>query len=164
MKKQIKNKSVALDIFVTYFSAYSAHMIEYKGVLYPTVEHAYHCQRYDDPEILQAILAARSPFKAWEISQKCKPRQLPNFAERKIAVMSELCKAKLEQHVDVRQALIDTGDLEIVKHITTGPRPDGFWDDGIDGTGLNETGKIWMRIRANVPAFPDSELDKLVDF
>ena len=134
-------------IFVTYFSGYSAHQLEYKGVLYPTVEHAYHCQRYTEPQIVEKIRAARSPALAWTVSQKYKAQQLSDFNERKSVVMEELCRAKLEQHADVRQALLDSGAIAIVKHWTTGSPPDGFWDDGTDGTGRNETGAIWMRLR-----------------
>jgi ribA/ribD-fused uncharacterized protein len=135
------------DIFVTYFSAYSAHMVEYESVLYPTVEHAYHCRRYNDDEIKKQILAARSPVLAWQESQEHKHKQMPDFNERKAAMMEELCRAKAEQHADVKQALLDSGNMRIVKHITTGPKADGFWDDGKDGSGRNEMGKIWMRIR-----------------
>jgi ribA/ribD-fused uncharacterized protein len=150
------NTSVSLDIFVTYFSAYSAHAIEYKGMVYPTIEHAYHCQRYESQEISQAILTARSPFKAWGVSQKYKDRQMSDFSDRKLAVMEELCRVKLAQHEDVRQAPVDTGQMKIVKHITTGPRADGFWDDGTDGTGRNEAGKIWMKLRDEISASPAS--------
>lgn len=138
---------LSAEIFAIYFSGYTAHAIEHKGVVYPSVEHAYHCQRYTDPAIIEEIRTARSPFKAWEVSQKYKSQQLPNFNDRKREVMKELCRAKLEQHEDVRQALLDSGSLSIVKHISTGPKPDGFWDDGEDGTGRNETGKIWMELR-----------------
>lgn len=134
-------------IFVTYFSGYSAHALEYKKMLYPTVEHAYHCQRYTDPAIIEEIRAARSPFKAWEVSQKYKKQQLPDFNDRKAAVMEYLCRAKMQQHEDIQKALRDSGDTPIVKHWTSGSPPDGFWDDGIDGTGRNEVGNIWMRLR-----------------
>ncbi len=138
------------DIFVTYFSGYSAHAVEYNGLVYSTVEHAYHCQRYTDALIIEEIRSARSPFKAWEVSQKHKSGQVADFNERKVAVMEELCRAKLAQHEDVRRELIGSGDAIIVKHITTGPKPDGFWDDGADGAGRNETGKIWMKLRAEL--------------
>ncbi len=134
-------------IFVTYFSGYSAHQIECKGVLYPTVEHAYHCQRYADPKIVEEIRTAWSPSLAWAVSQKYKAQQLAGFNERKAVVMEDLCRAKLEQHADVRQALLDSGNSPIIKHWTTGSPADSFWDDGTDGTGRNETGKIWMRLR-----------------
>ena len=143
-------ETLPLDIFVTYFSAYSAHTIEFDGALYPTVEHAYHCQRYDDPAIRQEILQARSPWQAWRISQRYKSQQQAGFNDRKAEVMEALCRAKLQQHEDVREALLASGTARIVKHITTGPNADGFWDDGADGSGRNESGKIWMRLRAEL--------------
>lgn len=136
------------EIFERYFSPWSAHMIEASGVLYPTVEHAYHCMRYTGmQEILEEILSARSPQLAWEVSQKHKPRQVAYFPSYKTVVMQALCKLKLEQHADVRRALIESKGLEIVKRIVTGPPGDGFWDDGPDGTGDNKFGKIWMKLR-----------------
>ena len=134
-------------IFVTYFSNYSAHQIEFNGVVYPTVEHAYHSQRYSDAAIRDEIRSARSPYKAWQISQKYKAQQLPDFGERKAAVMEALCRAKLQQHEEIQRELLATNDIPIIKHWTTGAPPDGFWDDGVDGTGNNEVGKIWMRLR-----------------
>src|SRR5882757_6862650 len=98
-----------LEIFGSYFSAYSAHMVEFDGVLYPTVEHAYHCQRYAEAAVREEILAARSPVLAWQISQAYKSHQTAGFTDRKVAVMAALCRAKLEQHNDTRQALIDSG-------------------------------------------------------
>jgi ribA/ribD-fused uncharacterized protein len=134
-------------IFHTLFSPFSAHQIELDGVLYPTVEHAYHCQRYEDTYIREEIRQARSPMLAWEVSQRNKSRQRRDFNETKVQVMESLCRMKMEQHTDVREALIASGSQRIVKHIVSGPSVDGFWDDGTDGTGRNETGKIWMRLR-----------------
>jgi N-glycosidase YbiA len=130
------NEILPLEIFYIYFSPYTAHAIEIDGMIYPTVEHAYQCQRYTDPKIIKEINTAQSPVKAWEISSKYKHLQIPKFK-----------KLKVEQHEDVRKALIDSGDQKIVKHILTYPPGDGFWDDGEDGMGLNHMGRLWMEIR-----------------
>jgi len=103
--------------------------------------------RYDDPKIITEILTARSPVKAWEVSTKYKHLQKPDFREHKRETMKKLMRARVDQHEDVRKALIDSGDLQIVKHIDTYPPGDGFWDDGPDGRGENQIGKIWMEIR-----------------
>src|SRR3989344_4194889 len=129
-----------LEKFYIYFSPYTAHAIEVEEVLYPTVEHAYQCARYTDPKIIEEIRSSKSPVKAWEISSKYKHLQIPEFKK-------EEHKLKVEQHEEVRKALIDSGDLKIVKHITTYPPGDGFWDDGEDGKGLNHIGRLWMEIR-----------------
>jgi ribA/ribD-fused uncharacterized protein len=138
-----------LEIFYIYFTPYSAHAITVGGVTYPTVEHAYQCSRYTDSKIIEEIRAAHSPVKAWEISSKYKSVQIPEFKndEHKLRVMKGLMSLKVEQHEDVRKALLDSEDLEIVKHIVAGPPGDGFWDDGEDGKGLNHTGRMWVEIR-----------------
>jgi ribA/ribD-fused uncharacterized protein len=129
-------KILPLDVFDEFFSAFSPHAVEYRGVVYPTVEHAYHAARYADQKIVEEICSAPGPSEAWSISQKYKAAQIPGFSERKVAVMKALMRAKCEQHEDVRRALLDSGDQEIRKHIRSGPPADGFWDDGEDGTGL----------------------------
>ncbi len=141
-----------LEIFYIYFSPYTAHAIEIDGVIYPTVEHAYQCSRYTDPKIISEILMAKSPVKAWEASSKYKHLQIPEFKdpEHKLKVMEKLMRLKAEQHEEIRKALVNSGDLEIVKHIVTYPPGDGFWDDSEDGKGLNHIGKMWMKIREDV--------------
>lgn len=138
---------VSDTIFSLFFSPFTAHAIEYEGVVYPTVEHAYHALRYNESVIREEIRNARSPYLAWSISQKHKSHQRPDFPERKVMVMKELCRLKVKQHVDVRESLLRTGTQRIVKHIVAGPRSDGFWDDGGDGSGKNTTGIIWMELR-----------------
>lgn len=141
---------VPLEIFAIYFSPYSAHAIEIQGIVYPTVEHAYQCLRYTDEAVINEIKSARSPMLAWKISSKYKARQISGFAERKLEVMKQLLEYKVQQHENVKQALIDSKDARIVKHITTYPPGDGFWDDGEDGTGLNHMGRLWMEIRSTL--------------
>ncbi len=133
--------------FYTYFSPYTAHAIELNGTVYPTVEHAYQCLRYEDDKIIEEILSAPSPVRAWETSSKYKHLQLPDFRERKLEVMKMLMRLKAQQHDDVKKALLESGDKVIVKHIFTYPPGDGFWDDGENGKGLNHMGKMWMEIR-----------------
>lgn len=136
-------------IFYIYLSPYTAHAIELEGRVYPTVEHAYQCQRYTDPKIIDEIISARSPVLAWEISSKYKHLQIPEFKneEYKLKTMKMLMKLKADQHEEIRRVLKESGDQKIVKHIVSYPPGDGFWDDGEDGKGLNHTGRIWMEIR-----------------
>jgi len=143
------NEILPLEIFYIYFSPYTSHMIELDGVVYPTVEHAYQCKRYTDKKIIDEILIARSPVKAWEISSRYKHLQIEEFKDKeyKYETMKKLMKLKALQHEEVRKALLDSGSLQIVKRIVTYPPGDGYWDIGEDGKGLNKIGQIWMEIR-----------------
>lgn len=142
-------KTLPLEIFFIYFSPYTAHSLKIDGAVYSTVEHAYQCSRYTDQKIIEEIRSATSPMKAWEVSTKYKHLQKPEFKDEqhKLDVMKSLMVLKVAQHEEVKKALIDSGTLKIVKHITTYPPGDGFWDDGEDGTGLNHMGRMWMEIR-----------------
>lgn len=141
-----------LEIFYIYFSPYTAHAIKIDDMIFPTVEHAYQCSRYTDLKIIEEIRQATSPVKAWEASSKYKHLQNPEFKkeEHKLQIMEKMMRLKLEQHEEIRKALIDSKGLEIVKHIVTYPPGDGFWDDGEDGKGLNHIGKIWMKLRSEL--------------
>ncbi len=145
-------KTLPLEIFYIYFSPYTSHAIELDGIVYPTVEHAYQCQRYSDQKIIQEIISTRSPVKAWEVSTKYKHLQIPQFKDEayKVSVMKKLMKLKALQHEEVRKALKDTGSMLIVKKVVTYPPGDGFWDIGEDGKGLNHIGKMWMEIRGEL--------------
>lgn len=148
-KINIVNDIYPLEKFYIYFSPYTAHAIEIDKVVYPTLEHAYQCQRYTDKKIIEEIIKAHSPVKAWEVSSRYKSFQISEFKdeEYKLKVMKMLMRLKAEQHKEIRQALLESGDLKIIKHIVTYPPGDGFWDDGEDGNGQNHIGKLWMEIR-----------------
>jgi len=146
--------ALPLHIFAIYFSPYTAHAVDVDGVIYPTVEHAYQCMRYTDEKITKEIINARSPVKAWQTSCKYKHLQKPDFRPRKREIMKNLMRARALQHEEVRKALLDSGDAPIVKHITTYPPGDGFWDDGENGEGENQMGKIWMEIREELRSQP----------
>jgi ribA/ribD-fused uncharacterized protein len=145
-------QTLPLEIFYIYFSPYTAHAIEIDGSVFPTVEHAYQCKRYTDINIIEEIRQQTSPVKAWEVSSRYKHLQIPEFRDKeyKLKMMKELMVLKTQQHTEIQKALIDSGDMIIVKHIVTYPPGDGFWDDGVDGTGLNHIGKMWMEIRGEL--------------
>lgn len=145
-------KDYPLEKFFIYFSPYTAHAIELDGVIYPTVEHAYQCAKYTDKKIIEEIRSQRSPVKAWEVSTKYKHLQIPEFKDEnyKLEVMKKLMRLKALQHEEIRKALVESGDMRIVKHITTYPPGDGFWDDGEDGKGLNHMGRMWMEIKSEL--------------
>lgn len=141
-----------LEKFYIYFSPYTAHALDIEGIVYPTLEHAYQCKRYTDPKIIEEIKNASSPIKAWEVSSKYKHLQIPEFKSEdyKLNIMKNLMRLKIEQHEEIKQALLDSKGLEIIKHIVTYPPGDGFWDDGERGEGLNHIGKLWMELRDEI--------------
>jgi ribA/ribD-fused uncharacterized protein len=125
----------------------SAHAIEFERKLYPTAEHAYQVAKCTSPEGKEAICLARSPIQARKLANDdYKPAQDPQWASKKIEVMEKILRSKLEQHPEVQEALRRTETEQIFQDYPT----DFFWGRGKDGTGQNQLGKLWVKIRAEL--------------
>jgi N-glycosidase YbiA len=123
---------------------FSAHIIEFGGSLYPTSEHAYQAAKCVDPDGREAIRAARSPLQAKRLANETyKAFKDPDWGSKKVAVVEAILRTKLSQHPEVREALEESGQEEIVENSPT----DYFWGEGADGSGQNTLGKLWMKIR-----------------
>lgn len=128
-------------------SNFSAHAVEFEGRDYPTAEHAYQAQKFAHLENVEIIRIARSPLLA-----KRRAKILVEFRRRdwsnefKLYIMEKILRAKVEQHADVRDALLRSGNMEIVENSPT----DSFWGWGPDKKGQNHLGKIWMKIRDEI--------------
>ena len=126
------------------FNNFSAHAIDFRGKLYPTCEHAYQAAKCTDPQGQEAIRNARSPLQAKRLANDTfRAARDPDWANKKVAVVEEILRAKLAQHPEAQEALRESGDKEIVEDSPT----DYFWGAGSDGSGQNMLGKIWMKIR-----------------
>ena len=124
---------------------FSAHVVKIWGRKFRTAEHAYQWKKYADsaPGIAEQIFSAASPTEVKKISDANKTKADANFSELKFEVMEEILRAKTIQHEDVPAMLRETGNRQILENSPT----DGVWGIGIDGTGQNMLGTIWMKIR-----------------
>jgi ribA/ribD-fused uncharacterized protein len=66
-----------------------------------------------------------------------------DWGSKKVAVVEEILRAKLAQHLEAQEALRESGHEEIVEDSPT----DYFWGEGADGSGQNVLGKLWMKLR-----------------
>ncbi|MFM2339897.1 MAG: hypothetical protein RLZZ360_533 [Candidatus Parcubacteria bacterium] len=128
-------------------SPFSAHEIIVDGIVCKTVEHGYQALRIKLGPERDEVLAARSPMDAWRAGQKYKSNpSLQAEGYDKYVLMECLCRLKLEQHADVQAVLAATGKRELLKVYDT----DYYWGTGADGSGENQLGKIWMKLRAEL--------------
>ena len=125
-----------------YLSPFSAHEVELNGVVHKTAEHAYQTLRML-PEVQVEVSRMRSPMDAWRKAQELKQAGKLDLDCDKYQLMEEIFRAKLEQHSDIRKVLVDSGDLELLKVYDT----DYYWGSGADGSGENNMGKLWMKLR-----------------
>lgn len=123
---------------------FSAHAIEFRGLLYPTSEHAYQAAKCGDPQGREEIRHARSPLQAKVLANETyKAARDPDWASKKVTVLEEILRAKIAQHPEAKEALQKSGREEIVEDSPT----DYFWGEGADGSGQNMLGKLWMKLR-----------------
>jgi N-glycosidase YbiA len=130
------------------FSNFSAFIILWRERAWSTVEHAYQAAKFESKVIQTLIWHAPSPYEAKRIAEKHKSKRREDWHEVKLTVMEELLRAKLAQHEYVRECLLETGTDEIIENSPT----DSYWGWGPDKKGANWMGKIWMKLRAELPA------------
>ena len=127
------------------FDSYAPFQIGWRGNLYPTTEHAFQAAHFfaTDPELAEQVRLQRSPRLADDFANAHSDKDDPDWKNKRVEVMEELCRAKLQQHDLVQETLLATGDKTIVEMNDSDP----FWGWGPDHAGNNELGKIWMKLR-----------------
>ena len=127
------------------FDNLSAYSIDLWGHTFATTEHAYQWKKFSEshPEIAAEILTANSAYLTKKIADAHKDMVDPKWYEERVGVMEEIIKAKIDQHEQIARLLVETKEKEIYENSPT----DYFWGVGEDGTGENQLGKIWMKLR-----------------
>lgn len=117
--------------------------IDWEGITYPSVEHAYQASKTLDQKERRQITNLPTPGKAKRAGQKLKIR--PDWEEVKIPVMESLVCQKFTRHSSLKRLLLATENQEIQEGNTWN---DTFWGISLSTSeGRNELGKILMRVR-----------------
>ncbi|BCA64656.1 NADAR family protein [Fluviibacter phosphoraccumulans] len=129
------------------FSNLYKRAIEFEGILYPTSEHAYQAGKANKPAVRDWILSAPSPALAamaahglyvWDV--------VPNWAQIKFDRMRGVLRAKFDQHADLRELLLSTGNARLVEAGTVNNAVNRLWGE-VDGKGENLLGVMLMELR-----------------
>ncbi|AEA65672.1 NADAR family protein [Burkholderia gladioli] len=130
------------------FSNLYKRPIEFEGVTYPTSEHAYQAGKAVKPAVRQWILSAPTPALAamaahglyvWDV--------VPDWAQIKFDRMRAVLRAKFDQHADLRELLLSTGEARLVEAGTVNNAVNRLWGE-VDGKGENMLGVMLMELRA----------------
>jgi ribA/ribD-fused uncharacterized protein len=139
------------------FSNFAPFPITLDGERWPTTEHYFQAQKFEDGAYRQKIRKANSPMLAARLGRDRKQKLRRDWESVKVGVMRKAVLAKFDQHQELRELLLTTGDARLVEHTEN----DDYWGDGGDGTGKNMLGRILMEVRESlrneVPA-PAGEL------
>jgi ribA/ribD-fused uncharacterized protein len=128
------------------FSNFAPYPIDLDGMVWPSVEHYYQAQKFDDQALREKIQAAAKPVIAKRLSVKYRNRMRSDWAEVKDAIMERAVRAKFEQHGDLRGLLLATGDEDLAEAAPN----DYYWGIGQDGSGQNKLGLLLMQIRSEL--------------
>ena len=142
------------------FSNFAAYQIKLKGKSWPTSEHYFQGQKFQDAGHREEIRKAKTPMIAARLGRDRTKKLRRDWESVKDSIMRGAVMAKFTQHDDLREMLLATGKAKLVEHTTN----DSYWGDGGDGSGKNMLGRILMEIRdklrdqENVP----NDVEKLV--
>lgn len=130
------------------FSNFSSFKLKWKGYEWMTSEHAYHSEKFDDPELIEGLKNTRSAHDALKLTYTNKDKYRKGWDEVKLGIMKEILHAKVAQHPYVKKKLLESGDKELIENSWR----DSYWGWGLDKNGENHLGKLWMEVRTEVRA------------
>lgn len=122
---------------------FSAHGFTLDDRYWPTVEHYFQSQKFAGTEHEERIRVSRTPKEAKALGQTRKLQLRSDWEDVKVDLMRSALLAKFTTHTDLHDALLDTGNEEIVENAPT----DYFWGCGQLGGGKNMLGKLLMETR-----------------
>lgn len=125
------------------FSNFSSFKLKWKGYDWMTSEHAYHSEKFDDPQILEQLKDSRSAHDAMNIAYSNRDKYRKDWDKVKLDIMKQILRAKVEQHPYVKKKLLESGNKELIENSWR----DSYWGWGPNEDGENNLGKIWMAIR-----------------
>lgn len=126
--------------------------IEFDGKRWLTSEALFQAVRFDDEQIREAIRNEKSPMGAKMKAKKNKEKMIViPMSEADLENMRLVLMLKIEQHPELRQMLIESGDAFFVEDCTRRQRGSGLlWGAAlIDGEwkGQNWLGTLLMELR-----------------
>jgi ribA/ribD-fused uncharacterized protein len=124
-------------------SNFALYPIKLRGKLWPTSEHFFQAQKFENRADQEEIRKVSSPMIAARMGRDRKRKLRRDWERVKVGIMREAVEAKFRQHAELGELLLATGDAKLVEHTEN----DDYWGDGGDGSGRNELGRILMAVR-----------------
>lgn len=116
----------------------------WRGLLWPSSEHAYQAAKTEVKEEQQLILNLPTPVAAKRAGKLITLR--PDWDEVKVDIMTEIVCQKFRQNPELKAKLLATGDAHLEEGNTWGDKVWGVCPPG-SGNGRNELGKALMLVR-----------------
>lgn len=139
--KPIENTISFFDDNYDFLSTLYESPVEYEGVIYPSVEHAFQASKTNEEKDIQKILSISSPLKVKVLGKAIKEKE--GWKENQYNEMYKICLNKFKNNEELKLALLDTKDMNLING-----GEDTYWGYSKDKEcGDNNLGKILMEIR-----------------
>lgn len=125
------------------FSNFSPYGFLLEGEYWPTSEHYFQAQKFENESLQEKIRLMDSPMKAAVEGRNRKNILRKDWEDIKDSVMYKAVYLKFSQNKEIATLLLSTGESELIEHTTN----DDYWADGGDGHGKNKLGIILMSVR-----------------
>jgi ribA/ribD-fused uncharacterized protein len=127
------------------FSNFARYPIKLDGELWATSEHYFQAAKFLNVSDRQAVQSTKSSLMAARIGRDRRRPIRADWNAIKDEVMMRALRAKFDQHSELRDLLISTGEAELIEHT----KNDSYWGDGGDGSGRNQLGKLLVQLRTD---------------
>lgn len=135
-----------------FFSNFSSHPIFISEAVWPTVEHYFQAEKFDNLELKIKIKSLDSPMEAANVGRDKKNKIRIDWEEVKEKIMLNALVAKFLQHPVLRSKLLKTGTATIIEDT----KNDSYWGNGGDGSGKNRLGKLIMEVREKIKSYSEN--------
>ena len=133
-----------------FLSNFYACVVEFDGVDYPTIEHAFQAAKTHDFAKRRIIRNAATPSEAKRLGRRLQRRD--DWYDISLQVMEDLVRQKFTRYPELRQNLLETGSAMLIEGNNWNDRFYGaVWDSTQEvWVGENHLGRILMKIRAEL--------------
>lgn len=128
------------------FSNFALFPISLDKKVWPTSEHYFQAQKFENKAYQEKIRKAKNPGMAAKMGRDRKQKLRRDWESVKVSVMFKALEAKFTQHVELKMLLLETGDAKLVEHTVN----DSYWGDGGNGSGKNMLGQLLMKLRGSL--------------
>ncbi|WP_305119045.1 NADAR family protein [Tahibacter harae] len=105
------------------FSNFSPHRIFLDGKYWPTSEHYFQAQKFEDAAHREEIRQANTPMIAAQLGRDRRKKLRRDWESAKDGVMKKAVLAKFSQHEVLKALLLSTGDALLIEHTSN----DAYW-------------------------------------
>ena len=149
------------------FSNCNHKEITYEGKEYPTTEHFFQASKFkQESSEFQDVLSAQKPSEALKkakghFAKMSQDDQTKWHKGENLVVMEKALRLKLGQHREVQELLKSTEGYYLVENTALATYDEIIWGcggrDRAEPTGQNFLGRLWMKIRDDLPELPEIE-------